>query len=155
MESPPRAEQSIKTWEKPPLGIVKLNWDAAIDVGRQKMGVGIIARDHAGNVLAVFCASRPLVIDPTVAEDIVAWKATDVCMLMGFSKVILEGDSIEVVKALKGDDWCWNRYGSLINDAKSTLNSLQDWHVCHTKRLANSTAHLLAKHRLTVSEDQL
>jgi hypothetical protein len=34
------------TWSKPQEGFIKLNWDAAIDIQQQRMGIGIIARDH-------------------------------------------------------------------------------------------------------------
>lgn len=68
---------------------------------------------------------------------------------------MLEGDSLEVVKALQMDGCCWSRFGTMINDAKILLNGLQEWHVCHTKRMGNVAAHKLAKHRLTVDEDRL
>lgn len=54
-------------WSKPSPGWIKLNWDAAIDTGKQKMGIGIIARDHTGTVLVAVCSSRPHVTDPTTA----------------------------------------------------------------------------------------
>ncbi|XP_059431541.1 uncharacterized protein LOC132165051 [Corylus avellana] len=155
MERPTRKALAVMTWTKPREGFVKLNWDAAIDVTRQEMENGIIAHDHTGTVLAALCASRPLVTDPAIAEVIAAWKTTKVCKHMGFSKVIIEGDSLEVVTALQGDDCRWNRFGSLVNDTKSYFNSLQEWHVRHTERLANNAAHLLAKQGLTVTEDHL
>jgi hypothetical protein len=40
---------------KPSLGWIKLNWDVAVDSRMQKMGIGIIAQDHTGLVLAVIC----------------------------------------------------------------------------------------------------
>jgi hypothetical protein len=43
----------------------------------------------------------------------------------------------------------------MINDAKILLNSLQEWRVCHIKRMGNKAAHILAKHGLTVDEDHL
>jgi hypothetical protein len=92
---------------------------------------------------------------PTTAEAIVAWKLADVCLSLGFAKVVLEGDSLEVVKALQMEGPCWSRFGLMINDAKILLNSLQEWRVYHVKRMGNKAAHILAKHGLTVDEDQL
>jgi hypothetical protein len=45
---------AVQKWKKPPYGVVKLNWDAAINVEVQMMGLGIVARDHTGQVLAAF-----------------------------------------------------------------------------------------------------
>jgi hypothetical protein len=70
-------------WRKPSPRWIKLNWDAAIDVKQQKMVIGIIVR-----------ASRPHVTDPTIAEAIAEWKIVDVCISLGFPKVLLEGDSL-------------------------------------------------------------
>jgi hypothetical protein len=155
MESPKHPETGTTKWLKPSAGLVKLNWDATIDIGRQKMGIGIIVRDHTSSVLAVVSASRPHVTDLATAEAIATWKTTKVCTLMGFQKVILEGDSLEVVKALQGDGCCWSRFGTMINDAKIIFNNLQEWQVCHTKYMAKTPVHLLAKHGLTVFDDHL
>lgn len=132
MESPKKPAPSIVKWRKPSPGWIKLNWDAAIDIECQKMGIGIIARDHSGAVLAAVSASRPRVTDPTTAEAIAAWKMAEVCVTLGYSKVILEGDSLEVVNSMQVDGSCWSRYGTMINDAKVLLNSIQEWKFCHT-----------------------
>jgi hypothetical protein len=117
------------------------------------MGIGIIARDHTGSVLFAVCASRPHVTEPTTAEAVAVWKLADVCSSLGLSKIVLEGDSLEVVKALQMEGPCWSRFGIMINDIKILLNSLQEWCVCHVKRMENMAAHKLAKHGLTVDED--
>jgi hypothetical protein len=95
--------------------------------------------------LAAVSAWRSHVTNPATLEAIAAWKMADVYMLMGFQKVILEGDSLEVVQALQGDGSCWSKFGTLINDAKTILNNLQEWQIYHTKCLANTATHLLAK----------
>ena len=64
------------------------------------MGIGIIARDHTGSVLAVVCASWPHVTEPTTVEAVSVWKLVDVYLSLGLTKIVLEGDSLEVVKAL-------------------------------------------------------
>jgi hypothetical protein len=68
---------------------------------------------------------------------------------------VLEGDSLKVVKALQTESPCWCKFGLMINDAKILLNSLQEWRVCHVKRMGNKVAHILAKHGLTVDKDHL
>jgi hypothetical protein len=117
------------------------------------MGIGIIARDHFGSVLAAVSASMPHVTDPTTAEAVATWKMAEVCVNLGYSRVILKGDSLEIVNSLQMDGSCWSRYGAMINDAKVLLNSIQEWKVCHAKRTANVAAHLLAKHGLTVEAE--
>jgi hypothetical protein len=53
---------------KPPEGYIKLNWDTSIDTGGKRMGMGIVARNYEGNVIATFCDSKPFITDSAIAE---------------------------------------------------------------------------------------
>jgi hypothetical protein len=57
----------------------------------------------------------------------------------------LEGDALEVVTALRQEGPSWSKFGQLIADARSRLNSFQSWEPCHVRRAANEVAHRLAK----------
>lgn len=41
----PGANPDYSRWTKPPVGWLKTNWDAAIDVKGKKMGLGVVVRD--------------------------------------------------------------------------------------------------------------
>jgi hypothetical protein len=145
----------IQRWNKPPFGVIKLNWDAIVDKEGQKMGVGIIARDHHGTILVVLVTSRLFITDPTTAKVLVAWKMAELCVKLGFNDVLLEGDSLEVVQALCKEECIWGRYETLINDSKLLLQQVHAWKACHVKRSANEVAHRLAKLALTMCEERL
>jgi hypothetical protein len=152
----PRNEQihtPVLLWKKPSFGVIKVNWDAAVDKEGQKMGIGIIARDHNGSIVAVLEASRKFITDPTTAEALAAWKMAELCVRMQLDNVVLEGDSLEVVQALNNKDCSWARYGTLINDAKLMLLCVQQWSIIHVRRQANGVAHRIAKMALSVSDD--
>jgi hypothetical protein len=85
------------------------------------MGIGVIIRDHNGAILAALVASKQYIIDPTTVEALVAWKMVELCVSMDCNSVILEGDSMEVVQALRNEEVSWGRYSTLINDAKILL----------------------------------
>jgi hypothetical protein len=61
----------LQQWNKPPFDVIKLNWDVVVDKEGQKMGVGIIARDHHGAILAVFVASRLFITSNSKRPSIV------------------------------------------------------------------------------------
>jgi hypothetical protein len=82
----------------PPLGVVKLNWDASLDKNSKRMGVGGLIRDIGGNVLIALSSSIPFVQDPEVAEAVVASQTLTFCCEQGFQKIIFDGDSLNVVK---------------------------------------------------------
>jgi ribonuclease HI len=151
----PLSNSVPQKWKKPPHGVIKLNWDAAIDKNNQRMGIGIIARDHNRNIVAAFVATRLYITDPSSAEALAAWKMAELCVMLGLNNVLLEGDSLEVVQALCKEDSTWGRYGALISDAKLLLQHVQNWTVCHVKREANEVAHKLAKLAFSFSEERL
>jgi len=92
--SPRRAPLDRQTkWSKPPLGRIKLNWNASVDRKNKLMGVGLIARDHTGQVRAPLCTHKPYVIDPTTAEALAARQGVELCHNLGFQSIVLEGDA--------------------------------------------------------------
>jgi ribonuclease HI len=119
------------------------------------MGIGVVGRDFCGTVYVAFVLSRKFIIDPTTAEVMAAWQMVEICVRLGFSEIILEGDSMEVVQALNQEDSSWGRYGFFINDAKILLQQVQHWKVSHVKRTANEVAHRLAKYALFFGEERL
>ncbi|GLT53434.1 hypothetical protein SLA2020_267040 [Shorea laevis] len=92
---------TIHRWQAPPKGFVKINWDAAVDLVNHRMGIGVIARDPTGEVVAMMFAPRSHIIVPEIAEAVVALKAVTFCRELGLSKVVLEGDALQIVQALK------------------------------------------------------
>jgi hypothetical protein len=48
---------SIEKWKKTPRGYLKENWDVALDNQNAIIGLGIIARDHKGSVVAMACGA--------------------------------------------------------------------------------------------------
>jgi hypothetical protein len=59
-------------WIKPPNRVIKINWDAAMDSNTGTAGLGTIARDHEGRVVAMSRSSRQHIGHPTTAETLVA-----------------------------------------------------------------------------------
>jgi hypothetical protein len=50
------------------VGSIKLNWDAVLDRNAWSMGIGIVVRNHEGNVVATLCSSIPDISDQAMAE---------------------------------------------------------------------------------------
>jgi hypothetical protein len=138
-------------WKKPPAGVLKVNWDAALDQSSNSMGVGVIALDEWGSVVASMCDIIPFITDPTIAEAVAASKAVVFCSEQCFQRIILEGDALEIVQGLRQEGPSWQRYGHLLEDSRARLNGLQFWQLNHVRRDANEVAHGLAKFALQQS----
>jgi ribonuclease HI len=132
-------------WKSPPTGLYKVNWDVAINFSDGKMGYGGIVRDFMGTVQAAFCFSVDFVAEPVVAESFAALHTVEFCKNRGFTRIILEGDSLLVVQAINCKEGNWRMHGNIIADIQEGLSGFHSWKTCHTKRRANSAAHILAQ----------
>jgi hypothetical protein len=141
------------SWQRPKVGFVKFNCDAAINKVTRRMGVGIIARDAGGAAIAVMCASRPYITDPATAEAMVAWMLAKLSLRLGYYQIIAEGDSLEIICALQRENECKGSYGNFVEEAKALLNQMDSWFVQHVGREANTAAHKLAQY-VAIREDE-
>ncbi|XP_042983235.1 uncharacterized protein LOC122312641 [Carya illinoinensis] len=140
-------------WSAPPPAFFKANWDAAIDKGSSKVGIGVIVRDSEGLVTASLCSSITLTPDPLLGEAAAALRATTLCAELGLTHIVLEGDALNVVQAVQGVEENWSAVGMVIRDVKSLLSRFQEWSIHHVPRELNVIAHTLAKYALICSED--
>jgi hypothetical protein len=116
------------------VGNIKINWDAALDGRKKLMGVGIVARDSTGRVMAAKCSILPYIRDPTVAKAISARRAIEFGRKMGFHSIELEGDAREVVLALGSPEECCRVYGNIIMRTRLLLGMFHYWRVGHAGR---------------------
>ncbi|KAF5465218.1 hypothetical protein F2P56_015245 [Juglans regia] len=71
---------------------------------------------------------------------------------LGFQRIILEGDALNVVDGIKNGAQGWDNSSMLISDARSLLNQLQQWTIAHIQRRFNSVAHTLARSALSIAD---
>jgi hypothetical protein len=102
-------------------------------------------RDFQGKVQAAFCLPVNISVEPMLGEALAAFQMVEFCRIRGFIRIILEGDSLIVVKAINCTCENWSRYGNIIADIQAVLAGFLSWKTCHTKRKANSVAHILAQ----------
>jgi hypothetical protein len=57
-------------WKVPPLDFLKCNWDAALDLNRQRMGMGILIHNHERVVILAKCSTQMFITDPLIAETV-------------------------------------------------------------------------------------
>jgi len=63
------------------------------------MGVGVVVRDNSGSIFAALVTIIPFIIDSTVAEAVIAWKAINFYNDLSFYKVIFERDALTLLNA--------------------------------------------------------
>jgi hypothetical protein len=124
--------------------VVKINWDAGLNLRESRVGLGFIVRDSQGSYLAARSMSIDIQVDASVAEAMAATNAV-FCKEMGFSNILFEGNALQVIKAIEEEDPCLRNYGHIIDCIRRETNSLENARFIHVKREANNVAHTLAK----------
>jgi hypothetical protein len=79
-------------WKARMGGFVKVNWDAAIETTKKKMGIGII-------ILATLSEHKDNIIAHEIVEAMAALRVVNFNRELGFYKVIVEGDAFKIMQA--------------------------------------------------------
>ena len=93
-------QNSRETWKPSPESTFKLNFDAAVFSEVNRSGAGAIIRNYKGEVVAATSARGPIVHSSEEGELLACRKAVEFGIDAGFSRLVIEGDNINVIKAI-------------------------------------------------------
>jgi hypothetical protein len=143
MIPPPRRSAH---WLFPRQNWVKINMDGAVFEDINKIGVGVVIRNDKGDFLAALSSLENWGSSPEDAEAIAATKAISFAASICLFDVILEGDSLNLMRALKDVNPNLSRIGHLIDYVKSESFLFRSVEFSFTPRAGNSVAHCLARY---------
>ncbi|CAL5400558.1 unnamed protein product [Camellia sinensis] len=132
-------------WCAPANGWLKINFDGALFKELKAVGVGVVIRNHLGEVMAALSERLPFWVDSDCAEAYAATKAVELARDLGFSDIHLEGDSLRIVKALREEAEFMSEYGHILLQTVGVCKSFSRFHVSHVGRQGNGLAHGLAR----------
>jgi hypothetical protein len=69
--------------------------------------------------------------------------------------VILEGDCLEVVKAIRMEGRNVTRYRFTLEETKEILKGCRSWEISHVQQIANEVAHRVAKMAVSLHVNKL
>ena len=119
-----------------------MNFDVAI---RPNFAVAATTlRDHEGNFLAVNSLKLPP-MEVAMGESHAALLASRIIVSFGRSRLIIEGDSLLTILAVKDPLFLdWNS-DPIISDIQLNLLSIPNWKAVKISRCANIGAHLVTR----------
>ena len=91
------------SWQPPPETNIKANFDGVVFRENNSAGLGVVIWNHQGQVLASQFDNISLPSSTDDVEALAAVQAISFAAELGFSSIIIEGDSEMVVKALKNE----------------------------------------------------
>ncbi|KAK7821648.1 hypothetical protein CFP56_037521 [Quercus suber] len=93
-------------WSPSPTGTYKANFDVALFEELHYAGLGIMYRDHSGQVIAALSQKIGLPRTVEIVKALVARRAVEFARELRPFDVILEGDCLRVVRALNASGGC-------------------------------------------------
>jgi ribonuclease HI len=142
--------QRQETWCPPPDDTLKINFDGAFMKETKRGSWGFVVRDVEGTGVLAGCGMLSHVSDALIAEAEACVAAVRAAAEWGVSRVIIESDSLNLVKALKTTSFDQAPGGVLFMEAREIINMhfiVVD--IRHCRRSANYCAHMLAHNALS------
>ena len=112
-------------WRAPPTEVFKLNFDAAVFSDQHCSGFGAIIRNSSGEVMASMLVKGPYVNSNEEAEVLACRRVVEFSREVGFSRVIIEGDCLNVMRALSVSTENSSLLGHIYEDIKFNLKGMQ------------------------------
>ena len=140
-------------WSYPQESFININFDGAYDKSQNRSASGIVARDSERNILFSCSEIHSNISSAFAAEAITCWRAVQIGTGKGWQFLILEGDSLIIIKkcSTKGQDR--SMVGAYIYDIQQKIHGLNNIRFQHTPRSANNLAHILATETLRRREE--
>ena len=133
-------------------GWVKTNFDEAVFSDSNQSSVGVVIQENNGAVLASCSEKLHQAYKPDEVEVLATLKAVSLTRDLGFRNVILEGDSLGLIKAVKSVEDSLSPTGLLVDDVKWVASSFEQLVYSHVKRNDNRVAHSLAKNAFCIPD---
>ncbi|KAK9020495.1 hypothetical protein V6N11_010518 [Hibiscus sabdariffa] len=129
-------------WQAPPELVVKFNFDSAFSL--RTGTTGVVGQNNLGFLMASCSIQHENVADAFMAEALACRQAVWFAKELGFSRVIIEGDSLTVIKKLNSGAVDRSLICPIVHDIKVLSKDFSSISFCFVRRGANKAAHALA-----------
>ncbi|XP_043717635.1 uncharacterized protein LOC122665544 [Telopea speciosissima] len=136
-------------WSPPPVGVVKVDCDAAFIKDTAKGGLGVIFRDHTGAVLRA--RSIPIMLSSVIHGEIMAIRSALLLALdLGYKNLVVVSDSRDAILFIEGSKSpSWEMEG-LVDDVVNLKSSFSSISFSFVPRAMNIVSDALARKALSL-----
>ncbi|KAK8545753.1 hypothetical protein V6N12_026575 [Hibiscus sabdariffa] len=135
----------ISHWMAPPSPAIKINFDSAFNQHDSLAVSGALGRNSEGLIMAACAIPHSNVPDSFVAEALACQQAVLLAMDVGLSNVIIEGDSLTVIKKINAGSHDRSVIAPIIVDIKELAKNFSAISFRFVRREANKVVHALAR----------
>ncbi|XP_065630784.1 uncharacterized protein LOC136068061 [Quercus suber] len=111
--------QVPNNWRPPCSNFYKANFDGVVFQDFQKAGIGVVIRDSNGEVIGALSESSFLPATIEDVEAIACRRAASFVRDARLEKVVFEGDSKTIIRAINSDFTCLASFGHIVDNART------------------------------------
>ncbi|MBA0679728.1 hypothetical protein Goari_011481, partial [Gossypium aridum] len=126
--------RGVRRWAPPSEGRIKINFDAVFDEGNSRSETGIVAKSNQGKVLFSRTILHAEVGTAFAAEALACLWAIKTSSEMGFSEIIIVGDSLSIVKKCNTNIHDRSEISAYIRNIKQEMNRFSFIRIQHINR---------------------
>ncbi|KAK8711044.1 hypothetical protein V6N13_146346 [Hibiscus sabdariffa] len=140
--------QSV-SWQAPLENVYKFNFDTSFNSQNRSSTSGVIGRDITGEIMTSCVVPHNNVLDALMAEALACLQSVHYAKELGFRRVIIEGDSLIVIKKLNEGMHDRSTIAPVIHDIRMKARDFDVISFVFVKQDANNTVHVLARDHRT------
>ncbi|KAL0400947.1 UNVERIFIED_CONTAM: hypothetical protein Slati_4124600 [Sesamum latifolium] len=129
----------------PPTDTIKVNFDGANYRELSSTGIGVVARNSEGVLLAWRRKHLSFPTEPDHAEILAAKEAVEFAREKGWRSVIIEGDCLSIINKLKDVEDDYSPLGPISEHVKALAVAFQSLTYVHVHRQANTLCPSIGK----------
>lgn len=149
----PRSVPSeVVKWSPPVEGLYKVNFDRAIFEDQAFAGLGVVIRDSTSLIICALSQKIRLLSLVVMVGALAASRAISFAREISILRVMVEGDSLQVIKAINASKPSKAPFGHIIDEIKLSSSFLPCYSFVHVKHKGNKLAHALVR-RAVLSAD--
>ncbi|KAK9021246.1 hypothetical protein V6N11_011245 [Hibiscus sabdariffa] len=132
-------------WQAPSKSVIKFNFDSAFNSRSGYATTGVIGRNNRGLIMAACSFPHRDVVDAFAADAYACKQAVLLVKDLGFLRVIIEGNSLTLIKKLISDRADRTIIYPIVCEIKILARSFTSISFCFVRREVNNAAHVLAR----------
>lgn len=148
----PHSTPFVNRWLKPPVGIVKVNYDATLLNFHGSMRLAWVAQNHEGHVEEACSLLTFELLAPSIAEGLCVREALGWIKGHVMVNVQVETYSLLVAHAINANCKDNSVFGSIIGDCVDMICHAPDLVATHVYKSANRVTHFLARASISKSD---
>jgi ribonuclease HI len=141
----PEGSARTSNWTAPNEGQLKANVDAGWDALTKRAGIGVIVRDHMGQVIVSEWKFIPSCTSAEEAEVLACLEGFKHLINLRRWPAILESDCLRAVQNISSQDQNRSECWSLYCQARELLRVYQSIEIRKVERVSNGAAHVVAQ----------